>query len=111
MPFPTEFPRTALGTLVDAKNNDLPHLVLAGYELVGYGLFMAFGDVKYLAGFNFEVITELGNAADVTEKVTARAIELKGLGLPWYLLVLSLLKEFGPSVLTLIKNIREKLNG
>jgi hypothetical protein len=108
MSFPSEFPRPALGTLLHAKDAGIPALALAGYDILGYGLYLAFGDVKYLAGFDFETVTTLAEAADQSEKIQKRYDQLKGSGVGMAMIILQLLQEFGPVILAFIKKIREK---
>lgn len=50
--FPTEFPTQAAQVFVQAVLNketrDVGRMALAGYDMLGFGLFKYFGDVKYL---------------------------------------------------------------
>lgn len=50
--FPTEFPQLAAQTLIQgmlhSDKRDSGRMALAGYELLGFGLFKYFGDVKYM---------------------------------------------------------------
>lgn len=51
MGFPTEFPNLAvrqLGRVAMQKDTDRGRAALAVYDLIGFGLYKAFGDAKYL---------------------------------------------------------------
>jgi hypothetical protein len=109
MPFPTEFPKEAVGVLLHAKDQDTAHIALAGYELVGFGLGLVFGDVKPLASLDFSSMTTLAEGADAATKITARAKELKKSGLATFAIILKLLAEFGPVVLDLVNKIKDLL--
>lgn len=51
--FPTEFPTMAAQVLIQSMlhkdSADKGRMALAGYDLLGFGLFKYFGDVKYMA--------------------------------------------------------------
>lgn len=110
MGFPQEFPKSAVNTLLKYKEQDAGHFALAAYELVGYGLGNYFGDVKYFAALDFGTVAVIAEGAEAIEKVKAKAKELKGAGVPTFLIILQLLAEFGPVILKLVKNLRELIN-
>jgi hypothetical protein len=111
MPFPTEFPRDALGVAMNFKDANKDTLALAAYDILGYGLFLALGDVKYLAGFDLDTMLVLGEAADDVSKAQKRYYELKGTGAATWLILLKILAEYGPKILEIIKKLREKRRG
>jgi hypothetical protein len=94
MPFPTEFPRDALGVAMNFKDANKDTLALAAYDILGYGLFLA-----------------LGEAADDVSKAQKRYYELKGTGAATWLILLKILAEYGPKILEIIKKLREKRRG
>lgn len=110
MAFPSEFPQSALLEVLKGTKADLPHLVLAGYDLLGFGLYTYFGDVKYMPEGAFEVIQAATQSTELAGKIQARAIELRATGLPTWLLIITLLREFGPVILQLVQTIRDLFN-
>jgi hypothetical protein len=110
MPFPTDFPKDAVATLINAKNNDTAHLALAGYEVLGFALSQYFGDVKFLAGLDFATLSKVAETADLAVKIQTRAQELKAGGAGVFLIILKLISEFGPVIAQVVAAIRDLLN-
>lgn len=114
MSFPTTFPEPAISVLVGAVSGKSPGagpIALASYDLVGYGLFKTFGDVKYMMQFDPIVLAKLAEAVpyDQVTKIVARYTELKATGISTWLLILTLVKEFGPVAIQLIQKLRDIL--
>jgi hypothetical protein len=107
MPFPKDFPKEALHALMTVKEQDQSHIVLAAYELLGYGLHFYYGDVMWLAGLDFDTLSKFAEGADLAAKIQTRARELKGSGVGVFLIIMKLLAEFGPVILKLAQAIRE----
>lgn len=107
--FPKEFPQNALVEVLKGKDASIPHLVLGGYELLGYGLYLYFGEVKYMPQGQLELIQSLSLTADAAQKITDRARQLKAEGMVTWLIIMQLLMEFGPVILKLAMKIRELL--
>lgn len=110
MPFPIEYPKDSIAALLNAQKTDLPHLVLAGYEVLGFGLAQYFGDVKFNAGLDFGSLSKIAEGADLVTKIQTRAVALKGAGFGPIMVILKLLSEFGPIILQLVQSIRDLLN-
>lgn len=110
MPFPTEYPKDAIAVVVSPKTNDVAHVVLAGYEVLGFALGQAFGDVKFHAGLDFETLSKVAEGADLVAKVQTRALELKAGGAGVFVIILKLVAEFGPIIFQLAQSIRALLN-
>lgn len=82
MAFPTEFPNVAFNQVVavaTGKDKDPARTTLAVYELVGYGLFLALGDVKYLMNASPETVA----LANHLKGVAFPEVAAKVLALPW----------------------------
>jgi hypothetical protein len=107
--FPVEFPQSALLEVIKGHDADTAHLVLAGYELLGYGLRMYFGDVQFMPQADFDVIARVVVGAETAQRIAARAQELKGSGFGIAMIVIKLVIEFGPQILKLVESIRELL--
>jgi hypothetical protein len=128
MSFPTDFPQTALTTLIDSFKGtpNTGRLVLSVYDLVGYGLFQVFGDVKYLMGATPEVMSIvskimalfdspefkqlLANLPQYTQLLGDFA-QLKASGLPTWLVVIRLGVKYGPEAVTLVLKLYNMLKG
>jgi len=106
MPFPTDFPQAAVLEIVKGKNADLAHVVLAGYELLGFGLYAYFGDVKFPATGDFETLSKLAESAEVAKAILAAAQTLASGGLPWWRIAIALATQFGPQIFSLITTLK-----
>lgn len=111
--FPTEFPTPAIQNfvgLVIGKKPGAGVLALSAYDLVGYGLYSYFGDVKYLTQADPDVILAVGElvAGLPIAEVILKYNELKKSGLTVVIIILQLVKEFGPLVIALIRKLLER---
>lgn len=130
MSFPTELPQNALTTLaaIPAGDHvDPGRIALAAYELVGYGLHLYFGDVKYLMGASpkaVEIVNEVIAAFDQNTldymkslpllEIAEAALAMYQGGTSPYLIAVKLAFKYGPQILPLFKKIMalvEKFRG
>lgn len=75
MSFPNELPKQAIGkifSVVRGEKPDADQLALAVYELVGYGLFLGFGDAKYAAGISPQILALVN---DVVASLDIKALK------------------------------------
>lgn len=122
MSFPNELPRSAISVVLDAFKvgpSDAGQLALAVYELVGYGAYIAFGDVKYLMGADPAILDkireilaslnldDLPKYAEVVQFVLAQ----KDKGYGWPRIILSVTIKYGPQVTALAIKIAALVKG
>lgn len=122
MSFPTELPRSAIGVILDAFKvgpDDAGRLALAAYELVGYGAYLAFGDVKYLMNADptlierIQKILESLNLDDLPKyaEVVAYVADLLAKGYRWPRIILSVTIKFGPQIAAVAARVYMLLRG
>lgn len=127
MSFPSDLPRNAVSVVVseftgshDAHDHRL--LALAAYELVGYGLYLGFGDLRYPMNYDPKTGRLASRILDFLEKLDLSDLpkyveialfiaELATAGVSWPLIVLKVVTKFGPKILPLIFQIRELIKG
>lgn len=124
MGFPTELPKSAVSNVLklfgpDKPTNDL--VALSVYDLLGYGLYLFFGETRYLMmgseGFGsdlFKKIERIMSSPEFAELVKSlpeyvpaivRAIELKAKGVSNWRIGFTLVVEFGPRAVTMVTKL------
>lgn len=107
MPFPQEFPKVALATLLGYANGSPPDnasAALAGYELTGYVLGLVYGDAKYPVGIDLAKLLALAASPEFSKAQDAvkAFAKNKEAGVPLGRNLLKILLEYGPQILALI---------
>jgi hypothetical protein len=118
MSFPTELNQSALLEIFSqfrGRKVELDRLSLAVYDLVGYGLYKYFGDVKYIANDtpeNVSAFNELSNLLTDPKMLEAgiRYLELRAKGFPTWQIIFLLIREFGPLLVLKLRELLQKLN-
>lgn len=107
MPFPTEFPKVALATLLGYANGNPPDVktaALAAYELEGYLLSLYFGDVHYPVGVDLSKILTLATSPEfaAAQEAVKTFVALRASGVGPVIALLKILVQYGPQILALI---------
>jgi hypothetical protein len=107
MPFPQEFPKVALATLLGYANGSPPELktaALAAYELEGYLLGLYFGEVEYPKGVNLVKLLELAASPEFAKAQEAikTFASLRASGVGPVKALLKILIQYGPQILALV---------
>lgn len=110
MSFPVDFPKPAFSTLTGLLSTEKPSadlIALAVYDLAGYGLGLYFGDVKYPIGLDLGKILEIATSPEFAHAKQAieRFVTLIASGTSRWRALLTVLFEYGPSVVALIKKL------
>lgn len=121
MSFPQELPKSAITEILSAFKGefDVPRLALAGYELVGYGAYLYFGDVKYLMGANssaVDILNKLMNLLDPNDiamyaDVLKFAAEQLAQGKGYARIGFAILIKYGPQTLALVMKVINVFKG
>lgn len=111
MSFPSDLPKGSivqLFQLVSGKDRDPGRAAYAAWDLTGYGLYLAFGEVQPIKSLDPELALQLASLATRAPEVLEKYVAYKTQGLPTWLIIIKLVREFGPLVLDLLKKLLEK---
>lgn len=112
MGFPQEFPKQATSTLLALLGPSKPgvdQVALAGYDLLGYGLGLYFGDAKYVTGLDLgKLMVLLASPEFAKVKEAAQAyFQFVALGDSRWRAALKVLLAYGPDALALVLKVIE----